>query len=78
MKHLDQLLTVIFLLLAVAAMVFYFVTPGDRTLFWIIGGVAVLLRVAQYVIRMVSKQKAIKARREDLLKDIPEPTYKEE
>jgi hypothetical protein len=46
----DEILSLIFLLLAVAAGVCYFVA-SDKTAFWIIGGIAVVFRLIQYALR---------------------------
>lgn len=46
----DEVLSLIFMLLAVAAGVCFFVAPG-RTAFWIVGGVAVGFRLVQYALR---------------------------
>jgi membrane-bound ClpP family serine protease len=46
----DDILSLIFILLAVAAGVCYFATTG-RTAFWIIGGIAVVFRLVQYALR---------------------------
>jgi hypothetical protein len=45
----DELLSLLFMLLAVAAGVCYF-TAGPKA-FYIVGGIAVLMRLAQYVLR---------------------------
>ncbi len=46
----DELLTVLFMILAIAAVVCFFAL-SDRTWFLALGGVAVVLRVVQYVMR---------------------------
>lgn len=66
--NLDQLLTVVFMLLAVGAIVLFFVL-SDRTLFYWIGGVAVALRLFQYGRRVVVKRK-IRKDDTDSLKNI--------
>lgn len=53
---LDQLLTVVFMLLAVAAMVIFFVVE-DRTWFYRLGGIAVAIRLFQYGWRWMSGRK---------------------
>lgn len=53
---LDQILTVLFLLLAVVAFVLFFVI-SDRAPFLWVGGVAVGLRLFQYIRRWVIKRK---------------------
>ncbi|MDO5017565.1 MAG: hypothetical protein Q4E10_04285 [Porphyromonas sp.] len=57
----DQLLTAVFLLLAVAAFVIFFVV-SDRTPFFWLGGIAVALRLFQYGRRVFVKRKARKDR----------------
>lgn len=42
-------LTALFMLLAVGAVVLYFAMPQDKTWFFIVGGVAIVLRLGQYV-----------------------------
>lgn len=55
-QSLQQLLTIIFMLLAVAAIVVFFVT-ANRTLFYILGVIAVVIRLVQYGIRWVDRNK---------------------
>lgn len=63
---LDQLLTVLFLLLAVAAFVIFFVV-ADRTPFYWVGGVAVALRLFQYIRRgVIKRRERKKSRLEDI------------
>lgn len=62
---LDQLLTVIFMLLAVVAIVIFFVIE-ERTWFYRIGGIAVALRLFQYGRRWLVKSKRRKDRISDL------------
>jgi Ca2+/Na+ antiporter len=49
----DSLLTLIFMLLAIAAVICYFVLPTNRTPFLVCGGVAIVLRIVQYVMRFI-------------------------
>lgn len=74
----ESLLTVFFLLLAVAAVVVYFVMPENRNLFYILGGVALLIRIGQYVARFYAKMRFRREKRERLLRDVPPVTPKEE
>ncbi|MDR2041603.1 MAG: hypothetical protein LBP98_04715 [Tannerella sp.] len=46
----DEALTLLFMLLAVAAVICFFVA-GNRMVFLVCGGVAVLLRMVQYILR---------------------------
>ena len=46
----DEILTLCFMLLAIAAVVCYF-TVSDKSVFMYCGGVAILLRVVQYILR---------------------------
>lgn len=63
-------LTAIFMLLAVAAVVLYFAIPHDHTWFYITGGAAVVLRLVQYIWRLLHPQK--KKRRNRGYRDIEE------
>ena len=49
----DSLLTMIFMLLAVAAVICYFAMPANRTPFLFCGGAAILLRLIQYLLRFI-------------------------
>lgn len=50
----DQILTWIFLALAVVAVICYFALPTDRTAFLFCGGAAISIRLLQYLIRFIS------------------------
>ena len=53
MKHgdrLDELFTLLFMLLAISAIVCYFAVE-NKTVYIVVGGVAVILRIIQYVMR---------------------------
>lgn len=50
---LDTLLTMIFMLLAIAAVVCYFAMPDNRVAFLYCGGAAILLRLIQYLMRFI-------------------------
>lgn len=65
----DQLLTVLFMLVAVAAFVIFF-TISDRTIFLYVGGVAVVLRLFQYGLRYYMKRKLRKERQQSLEDEI--------
>ena len=65
----DQLLTVLFMLVAVAAFVIFF-TISDRTIFLYAGGVAVVLRLFQYGRRYYMKRKLRKERQQSLEDEI--------
>lgn len=47
----DELFTLLFMVLAIGAIVCYFVLGNDNPTYLILGGLAVLLRVAQYIMR---------------------------
>jgi 1,4-dihydroxy-2-naphthoate octaprenyltransferase len=47
----DEILTLAFMLLAIGAGVFYFAAAPNRLPFFCIGGAAVAVRIAQYVLR---------------------------
>ena len=49
----DELITVLFMLLAIGAVVCYFALGKDNPTFLILGGLAILLRIAQYVKRFI-------------------------
>ena len=65
----DQLLTVLFMLVAVVAFVIFF-TISDRTIFLYVGGVAVVLRLFQYGRRYYMKRKLRKKRQQSLEDEI--------
>ncbi|MDR3260966.1 MAG: hypothetical protein LBT78_03940 [Tannerella sp.] len=47
----DELMTLLFMLLAIAAIICYFAV-GNRLVFLICGGAAVVLRIIQYILRI--------------------------
>lgn len=49
--RLDAFLTLLFMLLAIGAVVCYFVLGSQNPTYLILGGIAVLLRIAQYIMR---------------------------
>ncbi len=51
----DELFTLLFMLLAIAAGILYFAVKGNRLPFIVCGGVAVVLRLTQYFLRMVGR-----------------------
>lgn len=63
--QLDQLLTVLFMLLAVAAIVIFFVV-ADRSWFYRLGIAAVVIRLFQYGRRWVVKSKRRRERASEL------------
>lgn len=50
----DKILTWIFLVLAVIAVVCYFALPDNRTAFLFCGGAAIAIRLLQYLIRFIN------------------------
>ncbi|MDR1222922.1 MAG: hypothetical protein LBL07_08615 [Tannerella sp.] len=50
-SRLDELFTLLFMLLFIGVVVSFFVTEKGNPTYLILGGVAVLLRVAQYIMR---------------------------
>jgi hypothetical protein len=50
-SRLDELLTLLFMVLAIGAIVCFFVIGKNNPTYLILGSVAVLLRVAQYIMR---------------------------
>lgn len=65
---LDQLLTTIFMLLAIAAIVIFFVS-SNRTPFYLLGGIAVVLRLLQYALRLFRPKKQRKHAIDDLMNE---------
>ena len=49
----DEILTLCFMLLAIAAVVCYFAI-SDKSVFMYCGGVAILLRLVQYLLRFIN------------------------
>lgn len=49
----DEILTLIFMILAVAAVICFFAVD-NRLVFMICGGVAVIMRITQYILRFFS------------------------
>ena len=49
----DEVFTLIFMLLAIGAFVCYFVMGRENPTWLILGGSAVILRTAQYIIRFI-------------------------
>lgn len=68
MKKYDTLLTSLFMLLALAAVVLYFAIPDDKTWFFVAGGVAIAIRLAQYIYKLLHPEKK-KRRRRDRIDD---------
>ncbi len=50
-SRLDELFTLLFMVLAIGAIICYFALGNDNPTYLILGGSAVLLRVAQYIMR---------------------------
>ena len=48
----DELFTLLFMLLAIAAGILYFTVKGNRLPLMLCGGAAILLRLVQYFLRM--------------------------
>jgi len=51
-SRLDELLSLIFMVIAVGAIVCFFVLGSHNPTYIILGGIAVLMRIVQYVMRM--------------------------
>jgi hypothetical protein len=49
--RLDELLTLLFMILAIGAIVSYFALGGNNPAYLVLGGIAVLLRIVHYVMR---------------------------
>lgn len=52
-SKIDSILTLLFMLLAIAAVVCYFAV-NDRTVFLYCGGVAICIRLIQYLMRFIN------------------------
>lgn len=57
MQRYDSIMSLIFGLLAIATFALFFIFPHDRMPFFVTGCVAIAVRVAQYVIRMIVRQR---------------------
>lgn len=66
-----SLITVLFLLLAIAAMVVFFVTPEDRTWFYTLAGIAIVIRIGQYIARFFYNKNLRKEKRKKLREQFP-------
>ena len=49
----DELITVLFMILAIGAVISYFSLGKDNPTFLILGGLAFLIRIAQYIKRFI-------------------------
>lgn len=52
-SKIDELLTLIFMLLAIACIVCFFGVPSKHVLCLGLGGAAIVLRIIQYILRFV-------------------------
>ncbi len=50
-SKIDEIITLVFMLLAIATVVCLFLTSVDRSTAMAIGGVAVVVRIIQYILR---------------------------
>lgn len=50
-SKLDEILTLLFMLLAIGTVVCFFLGSAYRTEVLVIGGIAVVIRIAQYILR---------------------------
>ena len=50
--RLDELFTLIFMVLAVGAIVCFFVVGKHNPTYLILGGIAIIIRITQYIMRM--------------------------
>ena len=50
-SKLDEILTLLFMLLAIGTVVCFFLVAAYRTEVLVIGGIAVVIRIAQYILR---------------------------
>lgn len=51
-NKIQKILTLAFMVLAIAAVICYFLVP-DKSIFWYCGGVAVCIRLTQYVMKFI-------------------------
>ena len=51
----NELLTVLFMVCAIGAVVCFFVLGSDKPTYLILGGIAVVIRIAQYIMRFTGK-----------------------
>ena len=51
-SRLDEFLSLLFMVLAIGAIVCFFALGRDNPIYLILGGIAVLMRIAQYIMRM--------------------------
>lgn len=51
-NNVNKILTLVFLILAIAAVICYFFVE-DKTVFWYCGGAAVCIRLTQYVMKFL-------------------------
>ena len=51
-SRLDEIFTLLFMVIAVGAIVCFFVLGSHNPTYLILGGVAALMRIAQYIMRM--------------------------
>lgn len=64
MSKIDTILTTAFMLLAVGAVVLYFAVPQDRTWFFLAGGAAIVIRIGQYIWRLMEPRGRRRSRRD--------------
>ncbi|MDR3250392.1 MAG: hypothetical protein LBT42_01835 [Tannerella sp.] len=50
-SRIDELFTLLFMILAIGAIVCYFAMDGGSITYLVLGGIAIVLRVAQYIMR---------------------------
>ena len=51
----DELFTVLFMILAIGAIICYFALGSDNPAYLILGGLAVIIRIGQYIKRFFQK-----------------------
>ena len=52
-SRIDELLTAIFMVLGIGAIVCFFALGSQNPIYLILGGTAILLRIAQYILRFL-------------------------
>ncbi len=52
-NNINKILTILFLVLAAAAVICYFIFPNDKTIFLYCGGAAICIRLTQYLMKFI-------------------------
>ncbi len=68
-KQIDSLVTVLFMLLAIASAIVFFTFADDKSWFYLLGCTAIVIRIGQYATRFFYNRKLRKQRRKFLRND---------